>query len=210
MDTNEHECCSVRCPQRIRTLHWGPAQPRVRRTWGMVVAVLVPSTGPIRRLTRSLPLTRPPACPSVSLASPSLRCVKRLFPSRAVRRHEFGEQRTESADLRKQKLLKVERGATESVQRRRCCFMLAWGNAPGIRSHHKQALKARFNPACFEMLNRAFSAGRFVSRILGRCPRLKMNAAPLALKRNSAGRIYLPGAAFSTPRIVCGVTSRRQ
>jgi hypothetical protein len=124
MDTNEHECCSVRCPQRIRTLRWGTssfakapadesdstAQPRVRRTWGMVVAVLVPSTGPIRRLTRSLPLTRPPACPSVSLASPPLRCVKRLFPSRAVRRHEFGEQRTESADLRKQKLHGGTRG----------------------------------------------------------------------------------------------------
>src|SRR5882724_3648497 len=25
MDANKHECCSVRCPQRIRTLRWGLA-----------------------------------------------------------------------------------------------------------------------------------------------------------------------------------------
>jgi hypothetical protein len=74
--------------------------------------------------------------------------------------------------------------------------MLAWGNAPGIRSHHKQALKARFNPAGFKMLNRAFSAGRFVSRILGRCPRLKMNAAPLALKKRKRREVKILPALF--------------
>ena len=53
-----------------------------------------------------------------------------------------------------------------------------WGNVPGPRLHTERALKARLNA----QMNRAFSADGLHSMILlGRCPRLSMNAAPLAL-----------------------------
>ena len=70
--------------------------------------------------------------------------------------------------------------------------MLAWGIAPGIRLSGNQALKARFRRAdrlgrCMEpvpQVNRAISADAFaVLQILGRCPGLPLNAAPLALRR---------------------------
>jgi hypothetical protein len=65
--------------------------------------------------------------------------------------------------------------------------MLAWGIAPGIRLFGNQALKTRFSLAhrlgrCMEpvsQVSRAFSAEAFaVLQILGRCPRLSLNAAP--------------------------------
>jgi hypothetical protein len=48
--------------------------------------------------------------------------------------------------------------------------------------NHGEALKARFNVE----VSRAFSATRYGHEILGRCPRLVMNAAPLALRRRLA------------------------
>ena len=86
----------------------------------------------------------------------------------------------------------------------------AWGIAPGNSVPRGKALKARFIPLASSqshthnatrnqcmpaqqptifilkraspMVNRAFSAGGFAfPRILGRCPRLAVNVAPLAL-----------------------------
>ena len=56
-------------------------------------------------------------------------------------------------------------------------FKSAWGNAP--RSDHidNEALNARFNESRFQRF-------RFrIYRTLGRCPRLAMEGAPLALNR---------------------------
>jgi hypothetical protein len=78
-------------------------------------------------------------------------------------------------------------------------MIVAWGIAPGFQFAQKEALKARFMPRLIfnprydarqnhmmiepaSRVNRAFSAGDFgISRILGRCPRLEMTGAPLAL-----------------------------
>jgi hypothetical protein len=57
--------------------------------------------------------------------------------------------------------------------------MLAWGNAPGCKSLRKQALKTRLNGLGNESRFQRWAV--FTSRTLGRCPRLEMNIAPLAL-----------------------------
>ncbi len=55
-------------------------------------------------------------------------------------------------------------------------------------------------------VNRAFSAGAFwVPRILGRCPRLAVNAAPLALS-NPVTQVDRPIALKSYMQVTAGTT----
>jgi hypothetical protein len=64
-------------------------------------------------------------------------------------------------------------------------FILAWGNAPGISAIPIPALKARFIPMPESRLQRFV---RIRSQVLGRCPRLFNEEAPLALNRYLAAR----------------------
>jgi hypothetical protein len=74
--------------------------------------------------------------------------------------------------------------------------MLAWGIAPGIRLSGNQALKARFSRADrlgrgmepVPQVNRAISADALLFyKSWGGCPKLPLNAAPLALRTCERG-----------------------
>jgi hypothetical protein len=74
----------------------------------------------------------------------------------------------------------------------------AWGNAPGCRKPKtpsaESAIHFRHGKSSAR-LRRAFSAGLLWNdATLGRCPRLPMNAAPLALNRNKNWKLYFPRA----------------
>jgi len=63
---------------------------------------------------------------------------------------------------------------------------IAWGIAPGPECTGNQALKARFNlvvyPNCVRNESRFQRSDYGTIQVLGRCPSLDVNTAPLALR----------------------------
>jgi len=78
----------------------------------------------------------------------------------------------------------VELAAHELIAERQSAPQLQPGATPQeIGAPDRAALKARFNHFnATRQVIRAFSAGLIVSTILGRCPRLLVIIAPLALR----------------------------